>query len=457
MMKFTVEQIQQATGGAVLQPGPEAFERFGIDSRTLPKGGLFFAMRGENTDGHLFVADACRNGASGAVVEKEIEPPAPNFLLLKVPDSMKALQRLSAAARENRPRRLVGLTGSCGKTSTKEFTAALLSQRYRTFKSEGNLNSLTGLPLSLLSMSDEDCGVFELGMNNPGEIAQLGEILRPDIAMVLNVNPVHLGQFHSLDAIADEKFSLLAHMPPDATGIFNADDRLLSARSSSLKQPCFSFGFSTHASLRILDFQELGVHGSQGCFQWKHLFIPFHTKLCGVANVQNIAAASLCALLLNVEPEKIGEVIQTLQPYKQRGRLVYHGGIVLYDDTYNSNPRALELALQVIEQSHGFTRKAAILGDMFELGPDETRFHATAGEQVAAHHIDLLIAAGSLSKSMADAARTFGVKEVHWTEDAAAAGEKAKQVLKEGDLVLIKGSRGMKMEKTLEIIVKDKE
>jgi UDP-N-acetylmuramoyl-tripeptide--D-alanyl-D-alanine ligase len=454
-MRFTVEQIQQATGGTVLQPGPEAFERFGIDSRTVPEGSLFFAMRGENTDGHLFVSDAFRNGAAGAVVEREIEPPASNFLLLRVPDSMKALQRLSVAARESRPRKFVGLTGSCGKTSTKEFTAALLSQRYKIFKSEGNLNSLTGLPLSLLSMGDEACGVFELGMNNPGEIAQLGEILRPDIAMVLNVNPVHLGQFSSLDAIANEKFSLLSHMPADATGIYNADDPLLRTRSSSLKQRSFSFGFSTHASLRILDFQELGVHGSQGCFQWKEVFIPFHTKLCGVANAQNIAAASLCALLLNVEPEQIGEAIQTLQPYKQRGRLVYHRGIAIYDDTYNSNPRALDLTLQVIERSHGFARKAAILGDMFELGPEETKFHTMAGEQVAAHHIDLLIAAGSRSKSMADAARRSGVKEVYWTENATAAGEKANQVLKEGDLVLIKGSRGMKMENTLDVLTKE--
>lgn len=454
-MRFTVEQIRQATGGSVLQPGAAAFDRFGIDSRTVPKGGLFFAMRGENTDGHLFVADAFRNGAAGSVVERAIEPPSPNFLLMQVPDSMKALQQLSAAARESRPRRFVGLTGSCGKTSTKEFTAALLSHKYKVFKSEGNLNSLTGLPLSLLSLGEEECGVFELGMNNPGEIAQLGDILQPDIAMVLNVNPVHLGQFSSLEAIANEKFSLLSHMPADATGIYNADDPLLSIRAVRLQQRCFSFGFSTHASLRILDLQELGVHGSQGCLQWKENFIPFHTKLSGVANVQNIAAASLCALLLNVEPGKIGEAIQTLQPYKQRGRLVYHHGIAIYDDTYNSNPRALDLALQVIERSHGFARKAAILGDMFELGPEETRFHAVAGEQTAAHHIDLLIAAGSLSKSMADAARRSGVKEVYWTENAAAAGEKAKQVLREGDLVLIKGSRGMKMENALEALTKE--
>lgn len=453
-MRFTVEQILKTTAGRVLQHGQASFDRFGIDSRTVPKGGLFFAMRGENTDGHLFVADAFRNGAAGAVVEREVEPPSGEFLLLQAQDSMKALQQLSIAARESRARKFVGLTGSCGKTSTKEFTAALLAQKYNIYKSEGNLNSLTGLPLSLLSMGEEDCCVFELGMNNPGEIAQLGEILQPDIAMVLNVNPVHLGQFASLNAIADEKFSLLSHMPPGSAGIYNADDPLLAARASTLKQRGYSFGFATHATLRIIDFQDLGVHGSEGCFQWKDTLIPFHTKLCGIANAQNVAAATLCALLLDVEPAQIGAAIQSLEPYKQRGRLVYHRGIAIYDDTYNSNPKALDLALQVIERSQGFTRKVAILGDMFELGPEEIRFHESAGERVAALHLDLLIAAGTRSQSLADAARRAGVKEVFWTPDAVSAGEKAVQVLKDGDLVLIKGSRGMKMEKALEAITK---
>lgn len=456
-MKFTLEQLQKLTGGKLLQKGPRSFDRFGIDSRTIPKGALFFALPGENTDGHLFVADACRHGAGGAIVEHPLDPPARGFLILQVKNSMKALHKLAGAARQAQSGAFVGLTGSCGKTSTKEFTAALLSKKYSVFKSEGNLNSLTGLPLSLLELDEQqDCSVLEIGMNHPGEIAQLTKVLKPSVAMVLNVNPVHLGHFSSLEAIADEKFSMLSEMPSRSTGIFNADDPLLAKRAASLKNPHFSFGFSKDADLVIENLQELGVRGIEGSLRWKGTSIPFKTQLCGKSNAQNIAAAALCALILDVPSEQISAAIEDLKPYKQRGRLVDYHGITIYDDTYNSNPAALSYALQIIANTQGFQRKVAILGDMFELGPDEKQFHEQAGAEVAANRLDVLIATGEKSRSMAEKARESGVPEVHWVEDSAAAGAKAKEILKPGDLVLIKGSRGMKMEKALDAIVKNK-
>ncbi|HET6266506.1 MAG TPA: UDP-N-acetylmuramoyl-tripeptide--D-alanyl-D-alanine ligase [Acidobacteriota bacterium] len=451
-MKLTLAQIQEATGAEVIRQNRTEFEAYGIDSRTIAKNALFFALKGENTDGHLFVESAVHNGAGGAVVEREIALPDSPLTVLRVRESMKALQDLAASVRRTQPGEFIGLTGSAGKTSTKEFTAAILSQKYGVYKSEGNLNSLTGLPLALLSMIPEACNVFELGMNHPGEIAQLATMLRPDIGMLLNVNPVHLGQFASVEAIADEKFSIFSGLPSDGVAIINADDPLILKRTPYLKLRSFSFGFSDRADLRITDFEELGVKGTRGILQWKSKQIPFRTRLCGTGNAQNIAAAALAGLLLDVSESQVAAGIEALKPYRQRGELWESNGISVYDDSYNSNPAALRIAMEIVATSKGFRRKIVALGDMLELGPRELEFHAEAGAQVAQSTADVLIAAGERSKSMAEGARRAGMTDVFWTPDSLEAGELAANMVREGDLVLVKGSRGMRMEKVVEAI-----
>jgi len=454
-MNLKLDDIVRVTSGTVLCSKAEQFDSYDIDSRRMRKGGLFFALKGEQTDGHLFVQDAADHGAAGAIVECHINLNAP-ATIVQVGDSLTALRDLAASVRMDSGAQFVGITGSSGKTSTKEFTAALLSRKYGVYKSEGNLNSTTGLPLSLLSMQEQDCAVFEIGMNHEREIALLTSLLMPQIGVVLNVNPVHLGFFDSIEEIADEKCSLVHTMPPKSIAVYNCDDLLIAARMQNAKHQTVSFGFSSAADLRIADVQLNGVNGSKANLIWKGEQIPIETVLCGCGHLQNIAAAACVAFLLNVDSESIRFGIADLLPYSHRGTLIHADGIDIYDDSYNSNPRALALAIEIITQSKGYKRKIAVLGDMLELGPQERKFHADAGKLVAEKQIDLLITAGPLSSDMAGAARNAGMQQVYHVPDSGKAAELAPQLIHSGDLVLIKGSRGMKMETVIEALKRGK-
>ena len=449
-MKLTVDQIVEATGAQVLRQNQNSFEVFGIDSRTIAPGGLFFAIKGEQTDGHLFLQAAINNAAGGAVIDQRdaAAPITKNCTILLVHNSMLALQDLAAYARNHSDSKFIGITGSSGKTSTKEFTADLLSKRYSTYKTEGNLNSLTGLPLSLLSMEPREVSVLEVAMNHPGEIGRLSEILRPHVGVVMNVNPVHAESFDSIEEIADEKCSLIRGMEPTSTIVYNADDPLIAARLKS-RHPQFTYGFSPGVDLRITDVRMRGVKGSRAVLIAHNQQIPVETALSGFGNLYNITAAASVALILNVPIKDLIQGISELKPFRQRGILIHANGIDIYDDTYNSNPKALEIVLRMGGDSKGYKRKIAILGDMLELGPKEIQFHQNAGEQVAANKFDILITAGALSKAMADAAAAQGVT-VFAMETSDDAATRAAEIVENGDLVIVKGSRGIKMEKVIE-------
>ena len=449
-MKLTIEEIARAIGGKILQRYQESFDSFGIDSRKMVPGALFFAMKGENTDGHLFLQDAFHNGAGGAILERVGEPfmAAPEKTLILVDDTMKAIQDLAGFVRNQSSSKYIGITGSSGKTSTKEFTAELLAKKYDVYKSEGNLNSLTGLPLSFLSMEQKECAVFEVAMNHPGEIGQLSKILKPDVGVIMNVNPVHAVQFPSIEAIADEKCSLVQGMAEDSTVIYNADDPLLDARLKT-RRAKFLYGFSPKVDLRITDVRMRGVRGSHAVFVSHGRQIPLETDLCGFGNLYNIAAATSVALIMNIPVADIADGITKLKPFQQRGILIQKNGIHIYDDTYNSNPRALEMILKMAGESTGYKRKIAVLGDMLELGPDEEKFHADAGEQVARNQFDILITSGPLSRHMGKSAEKRGLT-VHTTGSSEEAAEKVAAIAQAGDLIIVKGSRGMKMERVVE-------
>ncbi|HEY4491569.1 MAG TPA: UDP-N-acetylmuramoyl-tripeptide--D-alanyl-D-alanine ligase, partial [Acidobacteriota bacterium] len=389
------------------------FESYGIDSRTIVKGALFFALKGEHTNGHLFLQDAFARGAAGAIVSQDVDVSQFPGTLVRAADSLAALHALGAFVRGRSRTRFIGITGSSGKTSTKEFTATLLAQKYKIFKSEGNLNSITGLPLSLLAMQPADYAVFEIAMNQPGEIARLASVLKPHLGVLLNVNPVHLGQFTSIDDIAVEKCSLVTGMATDATVLLNADDARIAPRIPPQYQNRVSFGISEKADLRITDIFQQGVRGTRAAFRWKDDHIPFDTNLCGVSNLYNIAAAVSIGLTLGLEWRQILNGISKLQPYEHRGVLLSFDGIHVYDDCYNSNPKALEISLEIMRQSRGYKRKIAVVGDMLELGKHENDFHRQAGEQVASAGIDVLVATGKLSQQMIETAQKGNVREIH--------------------------------------------
>ena len=368
---------------------------------------------------------------------------------------MRGIQDLAEFVRDQSSSKYIGITGSSGKTTTKEFAASLLSQKYSVYRSEGNFNSLTGLPLSLLSMEQKECAVFEVAMNHPGEIGRLSEVLKPDIGVIMNVNPVHAVQFRSIEAIADEKTSLIQGMLKESTVIYNADDSLLDERLKKWKRK-FLYGFSPKVDLRITDVRMRGVRGSSAVFVSHGRQIPLETELCGFGNLYNIAAAVSIAIVMKVPVADISRGITQLKPYQQRGILVRRNGIDVYDDTYNSNPKALEMILKMGGESTGYKRKIAVLGDMLELGPNEEDYHKHAGQQVAANGFTILIAVGPLSEHMAQNAQTRGV-EVYTFENSNEAADKAQSLVQEGDLVVVKGSRGMKMETVVQRLVTSNE
>jgi UDP-N-acetylmuramoyl-tripeptide--D-alanyl-D-alanine ligase len=450
-MKLSIGDIANATGGQVLQEQATSFDSFGIDSRNMKPGSLFFALKGEVTDGHLFVEAARQSGAAGAIVAHPVETHVP-ITMVQVQDPLRALHDLASFVRSRSGAEFIGITGSSGKTSTKEFAASLLSRKFRVFKSEGNLNSITGMPLSLLSMNEPECAVFEVGMNQPGEIKSLSQLLKPHIGILLNVNPVHIGQFPSLEAVADEKYSLVEGIAEEGVLIFNTDDPLLRERAAGYTGYKVSYGFNSDADLRISDAESLGVRGNRGSFVWQDNALLFETKLCGRGNIYNIAAVTALALTLELSWDEVRSEITELQPYMQRGILLTIDGFAVYDDSYNSNPRALDMALQLIAESRGYKRKVAVLGDMLELGSGEVSFHQKAGEAVAANHFDVLITAGPLSRYTAESAGKGNA--VYATDNSEEAAEKAAEIVQEGDLVLVKGSRGMKMDKVIERLKK---
>lgn len=447
-MRFSVEQVVAATSGYLIQREASSFDTYGIDSRTISRDGLFFALKGAETDGHLFVKDAWKHGAGGAIVDRRVE--GVPITLIQVEDTMKALNKLAWFARQSSKANFIGITGSSGKTSTKEYTANLLSERFNVFRSAGNLNSKTGLPLSLLSMYHEESAVFEIGMNQPGEIAGLTRLLKPHIAVLLNVNPVHLGQFPSVDAIADEKVAILKSVIGDTPIVYNEDDPRVIERTGAMRNPKLSFGFSPKADLQITNERMNGIAGMEAAFRWKGELRWFRTRLSGAGNLYNIAAAVSASILSGLDWDHILRGIAKLEPFEHRGVVLHVGGIHIYDDVYNSNPKAAEYALKIITESQGYERKVAILGDMLELGKDEEEFHEKLGEQVAAAGINMLITAGHLSKYTASTARSRGVRTVYDAANSAEAAEIAVNTLTAGDLALVKGSRGMKMETVIE-------
>ena len=446
-MVLSVETVLRETAGRLLRSGADSFSFFAIDSRKVKPGSLFFALKGTQTDGHLFVDAAFQAGATGAVVEHDLKA---SGTLVQVQDSMQALHDLATYSRKISTARFIGITGSAGKTSTKEFTAKILMEQFSVYKSEGNLNSITGLPLSLLAMTNEQRAVFEAGMNHPGEIASLGKMLRPHVAVLLNVNPVHIEYFDSIEGIAKEKASLADCVIDGGPVIYNGDDELLRNEINKRAMKKISFGRHFNSDLQIEELNLKGVRGLDAVLNWNGEKFTVESSLCGMGNAYNIAAAVTVALVEGMKSKDIQIGVKKLTAYSQRGILQEISGIHIYDDSYNSNPRALELALQLIADSKGFNRKVAIVGDMLELGEIGIAYHEEAGRNAARSRIDLLITAGALSQHMAAEASKHGILEVHATQSSSEAAELAMKELHPGDLVLIKGSRGMKMETVIE-------
>ncbi|MGA9039874.1 MAG: UDP-N-acetylmuramoyl-tripeptide--D-alanyl-D-alanine ligase [Terriglobales bacterium] len=423
---------------------------YSIDSRTVLPGELFFAVKGERMDGHDFVEQALGKGAATAVVRKDqVARYAARTRLLGVDDTLVALQTLASAVRRLWAKPLVGITGSAGKTTTKEAIAHVLSAKFRVLKSEGNFNNHFGLPLMLLKLEPEhDLAVIEMGMSHAGEIAALAKIAQPEIGVVTNVAPVHLEFFDSIADIARAKYELIECLPANGTAVLNADDEHVSKFGRAFKGKKIMYGLHSSADVRAENIRSLGVTGSSFDLVMGGQRVPAGVSLVGVHNISNALAAAAVGVDRGFTLAETASALATLAPADKRGQVVQVGNITVINDCYNSNPRALEAMVDSLARTPA-TRRIVVAGEMLELGPAGVEMHRLSGQHIAEKKIDLLLGVRGLAQLMVNAARQSGMRAdfVAAPEDA---GEWLAREARDGDVVLLKGSRGVKLERALD-------
>ena len=455
-LPLTAADIVRATGGRLLQGSIDAdIVGVAIDSRTIGPGELFVAIRGERFDGHDFLAATIAHGARGVVVDSERLELArtacagrPEALIVSVPETTRALQDIARDVRRRSGAKVVAITGSAGKTTTKEVAAEFLSARFRVFRNKGNLNNHIGLPLSLLELrARPEVAVVELGMNHPGEIRTLVALAEPEVRVWTNVGDAHVGFFASSDAIADAKAEILEQARVDDLLVANADDDRIMARAGAFAGRVTTFGIDRAADVRATDVEDRGLDGTRAVVRTKSGDIAIETPLLGRGNLANILAGTAVALRFEVPLNAIADRASRLRPAHRRGELLrLAGGLTLIDDSYNSSPSALRRTLQIVKVATGSARKVAVLGEMLELGGHALTLHRECGAAAAEAGLDVLIAVGGpAAKVLADEAIASGMSgsAVVYASTSAEAAEMALQRTRPGDLVLVKGSRGI--------------
>ena len=414
------------------------------DSRTLQPGDLFIALRGPRFDGHAFVADVLERGAAGVIVDGGFTGDA---RVISVADTLRALQDLAHAVRTAVATRVVAITGSAGKTTTKEAIAALLTTRFRVVKNKGNLNNHIGLPLSLMQLRTEpDMAVMELGMNHAGEISRLVEIASPDVRVWTNVGDAHLGFFASADAIADAKAEILEGARTDTVLVCNADDTRVMARVGGFPGRTITFGEAEGATVRARAIEDRGIRGMRADVITPAGARTLETTLLGRGNLSNVLAATAVALDSGIGLDEIAAAVARLQPADRRGAVRHlRDGITVIDDSYNSSPSALGRALEVVAQEARDTRTIGVLGEMLELGDHAIGLHEACGRAAAAAGLRrLFVVGGAPARALAAAAVAAGMpsESVSHFEKSEQAGPDVVAAVQAGDLVLVKGSRG---------------
>jgi UDP-N-acetylmuramoyl-tripeptide--D-alanyl-D-alanine ligase len=454
-MKLALSKIAEFISAAGDFPREEVAQAYSIDSRTIGPGQLFFAVKGERLDGHDYVEAALEEGAAAAVVRKDqLHRYSDKTKLLAVDDTLVALQTLATAVRKLWGKPLVGVTGSAGKTTTKEAIAHVLSARFRVLKSEGNFNNHFGLPLMLLKLEPEhDVAVIEMGMSHAGEIRALARIAQPEIGVVTNVAPVHLEFFDSIADIARAKYELIESLPPGGTAVLNADDEYVAQFGRDFKGKVVTYGTrAIHADVRAEHVQARGAEGSEFdvvvAGGREHARLP----LVGEHNILNALAAVAVGLARGLKLAEAVAALATLAPADKRGQVVQLGNITVINDCYNSNPTALRAMVDALAAMNA-ERRIVVAGEMLELGLAGDELHRTAGQHIggkkAEKKIDVLIGVRGLAQAMVDGARNAGV-HAEFVNTPEEAGEWLAREARDGDVVLLKASRGVKLEKALE-------
>ena len=454
-----IDELLTAVDGRLQRPTSVAtISGASVDSRRVTPGSAYVALRGARADGHAYVIEALRAGAAAALVERPVElPEGLDAAIVRVADPLSALQELAAWWRSRHAVRVVGITGSTGKTIAKEIAADVVSRTLRTLRNEGNLNSETGLPMTLLRLdASHEVAVLEMSMYTVGEIARLAEIARPEIGIVLAVHPTHLERAGSIDRIAQAKAELPAALPRDGLAILNADDPRVAAMDGTTAATVRRFGLGPGADVRAVDLVGHGLRGTEFTVlaPWGRRRMFSGTP--GRHLVPHALAAATAAEHLGVPLSDIeaGLAAGSHAPHRM-APVEAASGATIVDDTYNASPVSVAAALDFLRDTPVAPgrRRIAVLGDMLELGPDEESLHRSIGEH-AARGLDALVAVGARGRWIAGAARAAGLSRVVWAEDAAEAASVLDRELAPGpgDLVLVKGSRGIELDRTVGLL-----
>ncbi|MCX8117186.1 MAG: UDP-N-acetylmuramoyl-tripeptide--D-alanyl-D-alanine ligase [Desulfobacterota bacterium] len=466
-MTFTLEEVLEATGGRLLCGKREVvFPAISTDSRRITEGALFVALKGRRFDGHQFVVEALAKRAGGVLIEEgkaeEVQRAAQSERpVILVKDTLRALGDMARHRRQKFGISVVGLTGSNGKTTTKELIAACLETSFPVLKTMGNFNNLIGLPLTLLQLTGkEKVAVLEMGMNVPGEIGRLTEIAAPDVGLITNIQRAHLEGLGSLERIQQEKGDLFLKMRQDGTIIVNLDDLRVVELGRKFPGRKITIGIENRADIMAKEIRTEGREGTSFRLFHEGGEAEVRLPLIGRHFVYHGLFAIATAKLFGIGTEEILKALETFQPAPMRMEVLsLEGGVNLINDAYNANPDSMEMALRTLSEVKGEGRAIAVLGDMLELGDFTVEAHRQLGRKAALFSIDLLLVMGEEAALVVESALQAGMapdraKRVSSPSEAA---RLIKAFARQGDWILVKGSRGMAMERVVEILRREKE
>ena len=464
MKNMTLEHIAAVCGGTYI--GNESDKKREIkgaviDSRLVEKDYLFIPIRGEKVDGHSFIPAVFEKGALAVLSEERLEQPAGPYIL--VDSAQEAMKKLAADYRRGLDIKVVGITGSVGKTSTKEMIASVLAQKYNVLKTEGNLNNEIGLPLTIFKIREEhQVAVLEMGISEFGEMDRLSAMAYPDICVITNIGLCHLENLITRDGILKAKTESFAHLTPDGIAVLNGDDDKLCDKKTVNGKPSVFYGIEKEAKVEeteegiktlaektiyATDVKAVGLTGTKATIHYPskesgdEVTMEVTIPIAGEHNVYNALAAVSVARELGLTDEEMKRGIESVQTIGGRSNLIHKDGLTIIDDCYNANPVSMKASIDVLSKAPG--RKIAVLGDMGELGAEEWQLHYMVGEHFAGKGIDLLYCAGKLSGGIADAVRACSDTEVHYYEEKEALIEELVKQVKEGDTILVKASHFM--------------
>lgn len=457
MKPITFGDIAEVTGGEILQDDPLAlFSAVSTDTRTIKRGDLFFALQGERHDAHDFLERAAAAGAGGLVVHRKTDLP-PLLPVLLVNDTLSAMQALAASNRAGCRAFLVAVTGSTGKTTTKDIIASVLGTRLRTLKTTGNYNNEIGLPLTLLELEEQcEAAVVEMAMRGPGEIDALCRIARPDSAVITNIGETHLELLGTVSDIAAAKGEILEHVPPRGFALLNAESPFIHREAARCKGRVIFFGSDQNGGIRA---ENIRLEGGGSRFDavagaWRRTFT---LPVPGRHNVMNALAAIGVGRELGLRDEEIAAGLAAAALTGMRLEIIETGRLKIINDAYNASPASVKAALQTLIELAGKRRTVALLGNMLELGPRAASGHREVGETAAGLGLDCLVAVGDLAADIAEGAVGAGLaaQKVFRCDDNQEAISILENLLQSGDVVLVKGSRGMRMEQIVQYLANE--